>query len=51
MIELAILIRLVRFLRLVTHAARAARAGSATVGALVVSLTAHAKERHVARPS
>lgn len=51
MIELGILIRLVRFLRLVTHVARAARAVPATAGALVVFLTAHAKERHVAGPS
>ena len=51
MIQLAIFIRLIRLLRVATHAARAARAVPATVGGLVVFLTAHAKERHVARPS
>ena len=51
MIELGILIRLVRFLRFATHVARTARAVPGTVGALVVFLTAHVRERHVARPS
>ena len=51
MIELGILIRLVRFLRFATHAARTARALPSTVGALVVVLSAHVRQRHVARPS
>jgi hypothetical protein len=51
MITLAIFIRLIRLLRLATHAAHAARAVPASVGALVVFLAAHTKERHVARPS
>ena len=51
MIQLAIFIRLIRLLVVANHAARTLRAVPAGVGALVVFLTAHAKERHVARPS
>ena len=51
MIPLAIFIRLMRLLRFATHAVRTVRAVPASVGALVVFLTAHVKERHVARPS
>ncbi len=51
MIPLAIFIRLIRLLRVATHAARTARAVPATVGGLVVFLTAQAKARHVSRPS
>lgn len=51
MIELGILIRLMRSLRLATHALHSARTVPATVGPLLVFLTAHLKGRQVSRTS
>ncbi len=50
MIELAIFIRLMRFVRFASAALSTVRAVPRTVGALVVLLTAHAHKRHVTRP-